>query len=148
MWSSQLQKKPDLNHTLPRSHRNFVKILSMGISSSLLKAFARSTLGVHDLMTFEKHVVDILAGFGDLGKSQLQAIQDHRQQVYEATGHRPNKKLYERETERCNELLKHVQRVKVTMLEGKSDLTELPLQLGFADMAQWMSSGDSCHTSP
>ena len=68
--------------------------------------------------------------------------------MYEATGHRPNKKLYERETERSNELLKHVQRVKVTMIEGKSDLTELPLQLGFADVAQWMSSGDSCRTSP
>ena len=48
-------------------HRSFVNVLSTGIPSSLLKDFARSTLGVHDLMTFEKHVVDILVGLGDLG---------------------------------------------------------------------------------
>ena len=98
-------------------------------------------------MTFEEHAADILSGLACLASSQLQEIKEHQQQKFESTGHRPSKKLYERETERATELLRNVQRVKTTMLEERTDLSVLPLQLGFADISQWINSSDSCRTS-
>ena len=127
--------------------RNFVKVFSSSVSSTLLRDLARSSLSVDDVMTFEEHAADILSGLACLASSQLQEIKEHQQQKFESTGHRPGKKLYERETERATELLRNVQRVKTTMLEERTDLSVLPLQLGFADISQWINSSDSCRTS-
>ena len=127
--------------------RNIVKVFSVPASSTLLRDLARSSLSVDDVMILKEHAADVLSGLACLASSQLQEIKEHQQQRFESTGHRPGKKPYERETERANELLRNVQRVKTTILEGRSDLSELPLQLGFADVPQWMNSGDFCRTS-
>ena len=57
--------------------RNFVKVFSSSVSSTLLRNLARSSLSVDDVMTFEEHAADILSGLACLASSQLQEIKEH-----------------------------------------------------------------------
>ena len=57
-------------------------------------------------------------------------------------------KPYERELKRSSELLRNLQRLKVSLKIGQVTLGDLPLQLGYADAKQWMAIQDSCRTAP
>ena len=57
-----------------------------------------------------------------------------------------NNKDYERDSERANECLKHVQLFRLNSSKDPmaTRLATCPLQLGYADMDQWKQSGDCC----
>ena len=57
-------------------------------------------------------------------------------------------KPYERELKRSSELLRNLQRLKVSLKIGQVTLGDLPVQLGFADAKEWLAIHDSCRTAP
>ena len=77
--------------------------------------------------------------------AKAQAI-DVKEHMLKKNSH--DDKPYERELKRSSELLRNLQRLKVSLKIGQVTLGDLPLQLGYADAKQWMAIQDSCRTAP
>eukprot|EP00973_Karenia_brevis_P066040 9178694-Karenia_brevis.AAC.1 len=124
-------------------HRCFVHTLCTGVTAGLLRIQPFSgTLGIHNLIGLGPVAYDVVQGLASVAQAQLSDIKDHQR------GKRTfNNKPYERELERAVELLRCLQRYKVTMLDGSCKSADLPLQLGFADLREWKTVQDPCRSA-
>ena len=103
---------------------------------------AEESWGIYQLVNFKRDMQSAITQvLRDAAEGLLQEIADHKFKSKTTT-----RKQYERDSQRAIEVLKHVQLFRLNCSDsvGAMRLATCPLQLGYADLEQWIRAQDYC----
>ena len=132
-----------IGDVLPRNRRSSVSVVMSHLDMDPFQSWpAEESWGVYQLVNFDPDMqTAITQALRNAAESLLQEIVNHKFKSKTTT-----RKPYERDSQRALEVLKHIQLFRLNCSDKISDmrLGTCPLQLGYADLNQWLQSQDCC----